>query len=550
MTKWLKRYWLLLALLLVFLVIRLPAINQIYHQDEHRWTMQADGSDPGGSPHPPMTLFLLKLTGNIFGFNNLRITPFIFSILNLFLIYIILNKLSGKRKVALTGVSLFAINIYSIIAALQVDIDGAILPFFILLSYYGYLYLLEDVKSKKGLIIFCLAVVGGFLTKLSFLLFAGALITDQLLVAYHTKEKFNLKSILKKLWPWIAGFLTVSVVFYYLYATRLRIVIDYAEHFNSLNFASRAYFDLVFKIFKSFVWLSPLLTLPVLCGLFNKETLNKYRVWFIYLSLNLIFYLVLFDFTTMTIERYFMFLIIPSVLISAQVISNLLEKQHICKNFYVIAGAVFILVSYVILSLPHDVIPLNPKMAYVDRIKALDFSFLIPFSGGSGPIGFYFSAWFILVSWFIGTISLMGAVFSKKKRDLFLATFIVFGLGYNALFASEYLFGNFYGSVDKVAKETIEYVNSNNNIKGALTYYDIGAYDLKINDKYGARFYTAPKRDYTPRMNAYRGHYMIVDFPAIGEQDRYWKLLIRCNKTKQFTDKKINSYIFDCSNLK
>src|SRR3989344_7665245 len=107
MTKWLKRYWLLLALLLVFLVIRLPAINQIYHQDEHRWTMQADGSDPGGSPHPPMTLFLLKLTGNIFGFNNLRITPFIFSILNLFLIYIILNKLSGKRKVALTGVSLF-----------------------------------------------------------------------------------------------------------------------------------------------------------------------------------------------------------------------------------------------------------------------------------------------------------------------------------------------------------------------------------------------------------------------------------------------------------
>ena len=93
------------------------------------------------------------------------------------------------------------------------------------------------------------------------------------------------------MWPWVGGFLTVAVVFYYFYATRLKVVIDYAEHFNSLNFASRAYFDLVFKIFKSFVWLSPLLTLPVLCGLFNKETLNKYRVWFIYLSLNLIFYL-------------------------------------------------------------------------------------------------------------------------------------------------------------------------------------------------------------------------------------------------------------------
>ena len=123
---------------------------------------------------------------------------------------------------------------------------------------------------------------------------------------------------------------------------------------------------------------------------FSKDILNKYRIWFLYLFFNLLFYLVLFDFATLTVERYFMFLIIPSVLISAHVIYDLLERQPVNKRIYVIAGVVFVLLSYVVLSLPHDVLPLNPKEAYVDKVKSLEFNFLIPFTGGSGPSGFYF----------------------------------------------------------------------------------------------------------------------------------------------------------------
>ncbi len=549
MIKWLKRYWPMLVLLLVFLAIRLPAINQIYHQDEYRWAMQADPQTNEASPHPPLTKYFLRVTGLLFGFNHLRIGILFFSILNLWLIYLVSSRLTGSRKIALIAAGLFTVNIYSLIANLQIDIDGAVLPFFILLSYYGYLQIVEGGKSKKGLIIFCLAIVGGFLTKLSFLLFVGSLILDQLVGLYYIKDKVNLKNIFKKVWPWAGGFFAVAVAFYYFYATRLRVVIDYAEHFKSLNFASRAYFDLVFKIFKSLVWLSPFLTLPVLYGFFRKGIINKYRIWFIYLFLNLIFYLVLFDFTTMTIERYFMFLIIPSVLIGAQVICDLLEKQYIRKNFYIIAIAVFILVSYVILSLSHDVLPLNPKEAYVEKVRSLDFRFLIPFTGGSGPAGFYFSAWFILLSWLATLIALAGIIWTKNKK-IFLAIFLVFGLGYNLLFDSEYLFGSLYGSVDKVAKETIEYVNSNDAIKGVITYYDIGAYYLRLSGKYVSRFYTAPKRDYTPKIQSYRGQYMIVDFPAIDKQnDRYWPLVGRCPLLKKFQDKRVESYVFDCSKI-
>lgn len=545
-----KYLFLVVSLALVFVVSRFFGLGQIYHQDEYRWASIANPFfGQLSSPHPPLAEYLYKFAGRVFGFGNLRIIPLIFSFLNLILVYLASLKITKNRKIALIAAGLFTVNIYSLIANLQIDIDGAILPFFILLNYYAYLYILEKNSARKRwFVLFGLAVAGGFLTKLSFLLFVAALLCDRAIGDYYSKN-WNIKKILNRLWPWAAGFLVVGLSFYYFYASHLGKIIKYAEHFNSLNFSSRAYFDLAFKVFKSFVWLSPLLALPIVYGFLKRDIFKKYQLWFIYLILNFIFYLVLFDFSTLTIERYFMFLIIPSVLISAQVIYDLLERRPVNKRVYIVAGVGFVLLSYFILSLPHDVLPLNPKTAYVHKVRSLDFSFLIPFTGGSGPSGFYFSALFIILSWLIVGVSLAGAVFAKNKKGLFLSLFIVFGLGYNLLFSTEYLFGHIYGSVDKVAKETIEYVNSNKAIKGVITYYDIGAYYLRLSGKYSSRFYTAPKRDYTPKIKSYRGQYMIVDFPAIEKGGRYWPLISHCPLLKKFQDKKVESYVFDCSKI-
>lgn len=547
-----KNKTILFCIIALFLLTRFLGIDQIYHQDEYRWASIANPFFGNfTSPHPPLSEILYKFAGRVLGFDYLRIVPLVLSFFNLLLIYLSSLKVSKNRKTALIAAGFFTVTVYGLIASLQIDIDGAILPFFILITYYLYLYVLEKGKNeKKWIVLFGLAVIGGFLTKLSFLLFIGALIINQLADIYYTKEIANLKVIFQKIWPWTAGFLAIAGGFYYFYATRLSIVIVYAEHFKTLNFTSRAYFDLIFKLFKSFVWLSPLLTLPVLYGFFRKDILNKYRIWFIYLFLNLVFYLVLFDFSTLTIERYFMFLIIPSVLISAQALHDLLKRESIGKKIYIIIGVAFVLLSFIVLSLPHEVLPLNPKTAYVDKIKSFDFNFLIPFTGGSGPSGFYFSALFIILSWLIAIVSFIFTILSKRYRGLFLAVFMVLGIGYNVVFDGEYLFGTVYGSVDKVAKETIEYVNSNDRIKQVITYYDIGAYYLRLSNKYSSRFYTAPKRDYLPKITTYRGQYMIVDFPSIDKKnDRYWPLITRCPLLKKFQDKKIESYVFDCSKI-
>jgi len=540
---------LFIIILALFVTTRFLGLDFIYHQDEYRWASIANPffGELGG-PHPPLTEYLYKFIGKFFGFDYLRIVPLFFSFLNLILIFLISLKLSGNKKVALTAAGLFTISIYGLIANLQIDIDGAVLPFFILLSYYSYLKIFEVPRSRKWFLIFGLAVIGGFLTKLSYLLFVGALIADRIWRIYGTKRE-NLKQAFLRIWPWLAGFLTVAVIFYYFYASNFERIIIYARHFNSLNFASRAYFDLVFKLFKSLVWLSPLLALPVIYGLFRKDILKKYWTWFIYLLINLVFYLVLFDFSTLTVERYFMFLIIPSVLIGAETIYELFKNIAVTKKYYILALAGFILLSFGILSLPHDVIPLNPKEAYVDSVKSLDLKFLIPFTGGSGPSGFYFSALFILLSWLVSIATLLYCFIVKKHREIALVIFVVVGVGYNILFANEYLFGSLYGSVDGIARETIEYINSDENIDEVITYYDFGAYYLRLSGKYSSRFYTAPKRDYVPKIESYRGQYMIVDFPAIDKNGRYWPLIERCSLVKKFQDKKIESYVFDCSKI-
>ena len=520
-------------------------MGQYYHQDEYRWVSQVYTAEFGevDSPHPPIMQNLLSLGGKIFGYDNLRAVPFIFGIFNLLLIYALSLKATGNKKIAYLAAGLYTVNVYSLIANLMIDIDGAVLPFFVLSTYYFYFRAIKD-GEKKFILPLIVVIIAGLLTKLSYILFAGALAVEYLLILYD-KGKFKCEIKRAGLILAISGIFIVGL--YILYGKVDPGFAGYFTNFKMFNFASRAYFDLFLRLFKFFIWFSPLLFLPMAYGLFKKDIFKKYRIWYIYAVFNFIFYLIIFDFARLPIERYFMFIIAPAVLISADVIYSFISKFDKKYSLFSLVGFVLLLVA--VLSLSHEVIPLNPKEAYVDKIKNLDFNFLIPMTGGSGPIGFYVSAQFVLWAWAISIAALLYSSVAKRYKEATVIIFIVFGVGYNILLSNEYLFGSLYGSVDKVAKETIEYANSSDSVEQVITYYDIGAYYLRLSGKYYSRFYTAPKRDYTPKIESYRGQYMIVDFPAIDKKSEYWRLISRCDLDKKFTDKYVESYIFDCQAL-
>src|SRR3989344_336979 len=131
-----------LIIFAIFIFTRFLGLGQIYHQDEYRWaTIVNPIFEESLGSHPPMNRWALGLAGHVLGYDHLRVVPFIFSILNLWLIYLVSLKLSSNKKTAYIAASLFVINVYSLISNLQIDIDGALLPFFILLGTYAYLHI-------------------------------------------------------------------------------------------------------------------------------------------------------------------------------------------------------------------------------------------------------------------------------------------------------------------------------------------------------------------------------------------------------------------------
>ncbi len=544
-----KEIWLLALVVIFFAVLGFFGLGQIYHQDEYRWATIANPFfNNFQSPHPPLTRYLLRATGVVFGFDYLRIVPLFFGLLNLFLVFLVSKFTSKNSKVALWAAFLFAVSTYSLIAALQIDIDGAILPFFVLLGTFAYLNFVESKNKIKWLLILLVATIGGFLSKLSYFLFLGALAIEYFLHLKNT-GRYNYSKLVRKLAYVFLPVIGLVFIFYIFYSAKLAGVISYAKHFNVFNFKSRAYFDLGFKLMKSLVWLSPLLFLPVIAGLFQKDIFKKYRFWFLYLFLNSLFYLVAFDFTKLTIERYLMFLIVPTCIISAEIIYNFLNGFNFSKNQVKIYFSILIvgILSFLILKSSQTILPLNPKSAYVSHIKHLNFNFLVPLNGGSGPIGFYASAEFVLIIWLVSVIIISTAFFRKKYRQELTVLFLLIGVIYNIALTSEYLWGVFYGSSSRVAKATVNYVVNNPSVKGVITYNDIGAYELRLTNKYISRFYTAESRDYTPKLSQFKGYYMIIDFPEIDKSGRYWPLIGKCPLIKEFSDKKIKSYILNCS---
>src|SRR3989344_4975448 len=126
-------------ILIIFLAIRLPGLHFSYFQDEGKYAAIGQRALEGvvNSPHPPLTEIIMAGTAKIFGADNFRTMPLVFSIANLLLLYIFVRRNFGVNT-ALWSSFLFTISFYSVLASLTVDVDGAVMPFFFLLTLISY----------------------------------------------------------------------------------------------------------------------------------------------------------------------------------------------------------------------------------------------------------------------------------------------------------------------------------------------------------------------------------------------------------------------------
>jgi hypothetical protein len=234
-----------------------------------------------------------------------------------------------------------------------------------------------------------LAIIGGFLTKLSFILCVAALAIDWSWGRFSL-TRVNWGKIIKRAVVIVPWFLILAGGIYWFFSTNFATVITYAGHFKIFNCSERAYGDMGFKIIKSLLLASPLLLFSGLLAFTDGKLRRQYRFWWIYTGINIVFYLLIFDFTRLTIERYLMFMIAPLCIVGAEVVYKMVYslqftvyglKQISGRRWLAIGVGAYLLM--LILIIPHDVIPLNPKSAYFDRITLGELNFLIRSEGAS-----------------------------------------------------------------------------------------------------------------------------------------------------------------------
>lgn len=540
----------LIILTVFFIGIRLPGVDLPLHQDEYKWPKIVNPALEGSTeiPHPPLSQFIYREAGRMVGYDvDFRFVPLFFGTINLLLLYYFLRMRFGRQAAYVGGV-LFTLSYFSILASLMVDTDGQIMPFFFLLALIAY-YKAKVTSAREqvwwivGLIAACIL---GFFVKVSFVLAIGAIVVDFL---WEQRARLTKKEVVR--YALIGcGMIGGLVILLFIAQTifsffDLSTAFSYWKHFIQ---SDRNWLQTAIQIVKAFLYTSPLLVfLPMFL---SSEKKRELRPFILYICFGLVFYILLFDFSIGALDRYMQYVIIPLCALSAVALVSIWKSdgQKYTKEFLLL-GSIIALVLLYLAGVHHAVPSLHPKSAWIGRALSLRWNFLYPFSGGSGPLGFYVSFLFLALSWIGICILVAVGYFKASFRKKMVLIMLPIAFVYNGLFTEEYLFGGLYGSASRLLPRAVEFIKNNPDIERVIVYNDNGGDEVYKTGKYERRMYTVPQFEQTYKevLSAFEGHVLVIDIPRIDPESFYGQYLRSCDVIYTDLDKYITLSVFECS---
>ena len=536
------------ALIVLFLALRLPGLSLPYHQDEWKTARAVEIGAVSASNlyHPPLTQLSYRAAEAFFGGNHLRMLPFFVSLVSLFFLYSVVARRAGARA-AFLSVFLYAISFYSIFASHMIDTDGALLPFFFLLSLlcYDRWNSVEQGLRRYWLLGFIAALFAGFMVKLSFIIVLGVFIVDYIRTRY---QQFHKKEILFLFYS-VATFLGVSVFVLFLTkllypAFQLSAMVNHALLY--VHFSGRNYTQVIVQAIKALEYLSPLLIVPLI--LITRDAARHSRVFITYLVLGSIFYFVLFDFSRGALDKYLMYAIIPLSALIGIILAPHVPTTRAQFKSPMIIGALLSLALLALNFFNHTVLPLYPKQEWFTRVLHGEWAMLIPFTGGSGPLGFYVSFLFIGVAYVLSLVLVLLGRMRLLPLPIVVVVLMVLGISYNAVFAEEYQWGMINGSAPQVLNTALNYIEENQAVTSVITYNDSGAYELSHMNKYENRFYAVPEYElvHRERFSEFKGNFLVIDIPRIYTGSYYEEFFATCDKVFETNSRNITATIYGC----
>ena len=533
-----------ISILIFSIIFKFYNIPQIYHQDEYKWAQIVDPKYNlfDTLPHPPLSKWLYRITGEIFGYNNLRILPVLFSIGVVFLGYLIMRKLFNHIS-AQIYVILASTNLAFFIGALQIDIDGMMLPFFSLLTWYIWLKAVDANYNNLFKVLLGISICLGFLTKLSFIIVPISFIMLYFISKLEnvsTKNRMNLKFLL----------IMTTLVFSFIALLIFRYpnIFEYVTEFGILDFNSRSLSQVAYLTIKFLILLGPI---SFLASIEILKKNSNFLILKLFLINNVIFYYILFDFSHRTFDRYLLFATVPVIMFAALRLS----KIYVDRIDYI--GILYLLVIFAVtflllLRIPADPMPLYPKEDFVKAVTGFHWKFLMPIFTGSGPIGFYLSFFFIAII-FLFCALLCAVLISFNNFQKFITSIVVIvSILYSIVGISEYTTGIKYGSASKVAKLMLSEISSDSSILEVKTYNDIGGWELGEAKKYQGRIYLNPEWAIEKNRNfkTFEGFVLVVNMPEIRNDNWFAKALReKCTIQRETVDKLISGKLYKCRSL-
>ena len=544
-----KNNWLLFFVLIaLFLTLRLPGLSLPYHQDEWKTARSVEIGAAAASNlyHPPLTQLSYRAAEALFGGAHLRLLPLLFSFLSLFLLYAAVKR-RADEKAALLSVFLYSISFYSVLASHMIDTDGALLPFFFLLSLFCYDQWSNVEKNYRWywLLGFVGALFAGFMVKLSFIIVLGVFIIEYVSTWHERLQKREVLLFFFGLIIFIIlSILTLLTTKFFYPAFQLDAMVNHALLYVHLS--GRNYLQITVQTIKALEYLSPLLIVPLV--LITRDSFLKARVFITYLVLGGVFYFILFDFSRGALDKYLMYTIVPlSVLIGIILSPYLVMIRTQLKNALPV-GMLLSIGLFALNFFSHTVLPLYPKHEWFTRVFHGQWTILTPFTGGSGPLGFYVSFLFIAIAFLLSfALALLGRT-RLLSMPVVVVALIMIGVSYNAVFAEEYQWGRINGSAPQVLSEALDYLQENRAVMSVITYNDTGAYELSHLSKYENRFYAVPEYEsvHKERFSRFTGHFLIVNIPRIFTGSYYEDFFSTCAKVFETRSREITATVYDC----
>ncbi len=545
----------LIILAAVFLFFRLIDIDRTLSQDEILpkctfLSLEFPGNFLGDYGQPPLWQLPNSILASMLGTSNwvFRIIPVAASMATTILLMLYLRKRFGAEY-AILGLMLLAFFPWQINTSNQA-LQSSLLTLFMISSVFFAERFLE--KRKRFHLLAATALSAMAMLTMFIAVIAPLAICLYIIFSQSRSITESFRDALIYCGVTAGLFAAVMAVVHYIYPLAITSSIAHTQDLG--GFFKIPVLGLPSLVIL-FLWIGPMALLFLLVLLTRTEIRSfPADIHLLYLLSSLVIFLAFNSDQSRPFDRYFM-VIIPSMIIilinyGRDIFDAVIKERWLLLTAFALALGAFLLLG----SIPHPIIPMEPKLEFIQKFLFYLGRIMVPYSSNGGPVGFYVPGLILLASW-ASCAALFGmSILSQNKRLPVLMISVILACN---LCVSLYQAGlmdlpdpnkatsDLIENLDEIPLGEEIFIYRNQGLVGYLPPEHAMHLD-RIEEIHSRAFQVATFSNVIK--DAENFSVIIVDFPKIADDSGMWKELRRCEKVYHSDKFGVDELVFNCFN--